>query len=736
MNQKITFSTIAFLSISLFAFSQADTLWQQKFEQLGQLLPTPNSYRTASGAPGKDYWQQQADHKINVTLDDINQKIIGSETITYYNNSEEPLNYLWLQLDQNRRADNSDERESDASEYPNGISVMNYYEIADSPDYKGGYNIHFIKDALGNSLSYVIQKTMLRIDLQNSLGPDENFSFNLSWDYELNDRMKMGGRSGYEYFPEDKNYLYAIAQFFPRMAVFSDNKGWQHKQFLGGGEFALTFGSYDVSITLPADMVVAATGDLMNPNDVLSKEQKARFEIAKRTFDKPAFIITPEEALKNESSRSTKTKTWRFQADSVRDFAFAASRKFIWDAMAVDLGEKKPMAMSYYPKEGNPLWQEFSTPVVALTLKTYSKHTITYPYSKAISVHTASLGMEFPMICFNYGRPNQDGSYTDRTKYLMIGVIIHEVGHNFFPMIINSDERLWGWMDEGLNSFTQYLAEQEFEKIYDVDFPHRRGPAEKIIPFMKGEKGLYRPIMTNPEQLHNSGFTAYAKPATALALLRDHIMGPELFDFGMKTYAQRWAFKNPDPADFFRTMEDATAFDLDWFWRGWFYGLDHVDVAVSNLEWYLMPDEKKTFATNSSFEKSSINNIPLELNFREMTPSLYREFRNTFDEEELIKKMSTKNFYKAQFQNIGGLVTPLILKWTFEDGTEEIEKIPAEIWRYNEIEVTKWFIKDKKVVSLTFDPEEVLVDVDVSNNSFPGIIEMNRIEKFKKRTNE
>lgn len=649
------------------------------------------------------------------------------------------MEYLWIQLDQNVRADDSNTPLASGRDYKAKLSVSDYYNLAGTPDFDGGFKVLDVKDASGKDMSFMINKTMMRLNLPKPLKAGEKVSFNIDWSFFINDRMKDGGRSGLEYFPEEDNYLYTIAQFYPRMAVYADNEGWQNKQFLGSGEFALTFGSYEVAITVPSDFIIGSTGKLQNPNEVLTQTQRQRLAKAENTFDAPVFIVTEEEAIANEKTKESGTKTWVFAADSIRDFAFATSRKFIWDAMAVDINGKTPLAMSYYPKEGNPLWEEYSTRVVAQTLKTYSKYTIDYPYSKAISVHTASIGMEYPMICFNFGRPAADGSYSDRLKHGMIGVIIHEVGHNFFPMIINSDERQWTWMDEGLNTFVQYLTERDFEVTFNEPFPSRRGPADKIVPYMSGDKGLFRPIMTNSEQILQFGNNAYAKPATALNILRETVMGPELFDYAFKIYAERWAFKNPSPADFFRTMEDASAVDLDWFWRGWFYSTDNVDVNVSNLTWYKLDADGENVESKVKNNKQitanagQINDVPKKMEFNPMTARSYREFKNTYNEAELKKEMANKNFYQATFKNEGGLVMPMILEWTYEDGSKEIEKLPAEIWRKNEKEVTKLFVKDKKVASLTYDPFKETADVETSNNSFPRTNEPSRLEKFKNK---
>lgn len=727
-----------------FVFAQGE--WNQKFEQLGTTLPTANSYRNASGAPGKDYWQQRADYKIEAELNDRNQSLTGRETITYFNNSPDQLNYLWLQLDQNMRSKSSDTPLITPNEIESDMSGSKIQSISQDYDFEGGFKISEVSDASGNPLKYFINKTMMRVDLPKPLASGAQVSFNVAWSYNIQDRMELGGRSGYEYFPKDNNYLYTIAQWFPRMAVYDDIEGWQHKQFLGRGEFALEFGNYQVQLTVPSDFIVGSTGELQNAEEVLTKTQLERFEKAKTTFDKPVIIVTEAEARKAESSQAKGKKTWEYHADDVRDFAFAASRKFIWDAQAVKLDTKTPLAMSYYPKEGNPLWEKESTKAVANTLLTYSKHTIEYPYPVAISVHSASIGMEYPMICFNFGRPNEDGTYTDTKKWGMIGVIIHEVGHNFFPMIINSDERQWSWMDEGLDTFVQSLTEKE----HYPDKPLKRGEAHLIVDYMKGDKEGIRPIMTNSEQILQFGDNAYGKPAAALSILRETIMGPELFDYAFKTYSERWAFKRPSPADFFRTMEDASAVDLDWFWKGWFYTTDHVDLSLSKVKWYKMdvPEndiENKGKKSKKAKISSGENNQNLMafaseaevfnyLNVEEATAASSRkaEFMNQINDQVIKNANADRNFYELTFENKGGLVMPIILEWTYEDGSKEREYLPAEIWKKNETVVTKVFAKDKKVTNILVDPNKETADVSVENNVFPRVEENSRFDQFQK----
>jgi len=743
-----------FLLISFAPFAQENTN-QSKFKQLHQALPTPNEYRTASGAPGDRYWQQKVDYDMQIRLDDDKQQVYGEETITYVNNSPDELTYLWVQLDQNMRAKDSDTHKIRRSSMSDEMSFSDVRNL--EPWFDGGFKIDYVKDAGNKDLAYTVNKTMMRVDLPSSLKPGGKFVFKIKWWYNINDRMKIGGRSGYEYFEDEDNYIYTIAQFYPRLAAYTDYQGWQHKQFLGSGEFTLEFGDYKVALTVPSDHIVASTGVLQNPKTVLSAEQRKRYEKAKNA-DQPVMIVTEDEAREAEKGKEKGMKTWIFHAENVRDFAWASSRKFIWDAMGVQIGDNRPMAMSYYPKEGNPLWEQYSTKAVAQTLETYSKHTIDYPYPIAISVHTKWIGMEYPMICFNGGRPEEDGTYTERTKYGMISVIIHEVGHNFFPMIINSDERQWTWMDEGLNTFCQYLTEKEWDRNY----PTRRGPARNIREYMGGDKSRISPIMTNSESIYQFGNNAYGKPATALNILRETIMGRELFDHAFKEYARRWAFKRPEPADLFRTMEDASAVDLDWFWRGWFYTNDHVDMSLKSVKWYQMdsknPEIEMAFKKNADENEAQdisllrdaddIKQTRLEADpiihdyytekdpyeIIELDKTDYQAYMDKLDDEDKALLASGKNYYEITFENLGGLVMPLILEFEYEDGEREVKRIPAEIWKMSEPTVTKVFVTDRPVIRISLDPFLETADVDTGNNYWPPKPQPTRFQLFKEQS--
>lgn len=726
------FFTAALALAAITAFAQQSAKWQGKFEPVDQLLPTPNEYRSGSGAPGPEYWQQRADYLIDVTLDDAHQTITGKETITYFNNSPDILPFVWLQLDQNILAPGNDQVQTQPSVLADSAAAKTYAN--EFSDFVGGVKIVSVTDQEGNSLPTLVNKTMMRVDLPLALAPGNKVSIQIAWSFNINDRNVFNERSGYELFPEDGNYVYTIAQFFPRMCVYDDYEGWQNKQFLGQGEFALPFGNYIVRITVPADHIVAATGVLTNADVVLGKTEFARFQSAHRSFDQPVAIVTESEAIRKERTRSTDKKTWEFHADDVRDFAFASSRKFIWEAQAVKLKDKAPLAMSFYPKEGNPLWSKDATRAIKNTLEVYSRYTFDYPYPVAIAVHAAAIAMEYPMISFDRGRPSKDGKVTASTRQSMVSAIVHEVGHNFFPMIVNSDERQSTWMDEGLNSFLQLLT--QLERYPDPDFNWTRGIPSALVPYMKGSKGSKRPLMTNSEQVVKFASEQYAKASTGLFILRETIMGHELFDRAFKEYAQRWAFKHPKPADFFRTMEDASATDLDWFWRGWFYSTDHVEIALDRVTWFKLREPGSRMSPNPEpSRQADFSRGPEYFSLTESYPGSNGEFLSSINEKEIINGLQGKNFYEVTLTNNGGLVMPIILEWTFSDGTKETNRIPAEIWRINETKVTKVFIKEKEVLSVALDPKKETTDIDESNNFFPRKNAGSKFDEFKKRSN-
>jgi hypothetical protein len=735
-----------------------------KFEQMGGIFPTPNEYRTASGAPGPKYWQQRCDYDIKCELDEKNLKLNGSETVTYFNNSPNELVYLWLQLDENQHSSVNNANYQNSNMLSTQLSPQAIDRNDESKSDNGyGFKITSLTDATGKAMKYTVNKTMMRVELPAPLKPGQRFVFKLDWNYKIADRMSKGGRGGYEFFPEDGNYVFTMTQWYPRLCVYSDFQGWQNHQFTGRGEFALTFGNFKVAMTVPADHVIMSTGEGQNYASVLTPAQLARWTKA-RTSTEPVEVVTLAEAQAAEKQKSEKKKTWIFKADNVRDFAWGSSRKFIWDALATNIEGKKVMCMSGYPKEAYGLYRKFSSKAVEHTIKTYSKFTIPYPYPVAQSIE-ASNGMEYPMICFNFGRTEKDGTYSEGTKNGMLGVIIHEVGHNFFPMIINSDERQWSWMDEGLNTFVEYLTEE----LWDNKFPSRRGPAAFITEYMKLPKDQLEPIMTNSENIVQFGPNAYSKPATGLNILRETIMGREQFDYAFREYARRWAFKHPEPADFFRTMEDASGEDLDWFWRGWFYSTEVCDISLDTVR-YAKADlsatpekrEPSTFRRNAekpllpTFDDISKirNREDKNIKFQTDADTTLRDFYwrygrglepyDTSKQEvtlpgggpekltaEEMEKYGNRHQYELTFSNKGGLVMPIIIEWTYKDGTKEIDRIPAQVWRLNENKVIKTFIKDKEVASIKIDPLKETADINEKNNGWNTMPEPSRFTIFK-----
>ena len=732
---------------------KAGHLNNNRFKQLYQEFSSPNQYRSASGAPGPAYYQQQADYKMDIVLDDDNAVLYGTETITYTNNSPDVLEYLWVQLDQNVRASDSKTSLIEANGAAPAQQASSFVNSYMGEAFDGGFKIDYVKDRKGNNLSYTINRTMMRIDMPKAMSPGDTYSFDIKWWYNIVNHTIDRARSGYEVF-DDGNKGYVIAQFFPRMAVYSDVEGWQNSQFWGRDEFALPFGDYDVSITVPADHTMDATGVLTNRKDVFSKTMMNRYNKAKQSYDTPVIIVTQEEAEAASKTNVKATKTWKYKAENVRDYGFATSRRYIWDMMAVKIGEKDVMAVSLYPPEGNPLWEDFSTIVVASTLKSYSRMSFDYPYHKAISVHAKGQGMEYPMICWNYGRPDSEGNYSERVKYGMMSVIIHEVGHNYFPMIVNSDERQWTWMDEGLNTFVQYVAEQDFGEWYpdaiapNKAYPSRRGPAKKIVNYMGGDQDFIAPIMTKGLNTYNFGANAYSKPATGLNILRETIMGRDLFDHAFRTYSQRWMFKHPTPEDFFRTMEDASAVDLDWFWRAWFYSTDYTDIGVKDVKKYYvsskMNKQVREMIEARGMKESDLpplvylveeDSEDFEDSMKTQTLSdvttLQSYIMDNVSPEDRAKLKSPSFFYDVTFEKPGGIPMPIIVEYTYSDGSTKRETFPAQIWRKNDKEVRKVVASQMEIVKIMVDPDEETADIDTTNNAWPKRKKLGEFKSFK-----
>lgn len=769
----ISIFLLSFIQLSSAEIDQSKGLFEDKFRQLDESFPSPNLSRPATGEPGPDYWQQRADYKIKIKLDETSRSVSGTETIKYTNNSPLTLNYIWIQLDQNifkQDSINNLTRPWWGENKSVDFSTLRRQNFMDN--FNGGFRDLSFK--INNKVAQTfLVGTHIRLNLEKPLKPKESTEINISWSYALVEENAVRARNGYESFA-DGNDIFLLAQWYPRVTVFSDYEGWHNKEFIGNGEFTLEFGNYEVEITVPSDHVVAATGVLINDNDVLSATQKKRMLKAKKS-EKPIFIITPEEALKNELEKNTQTKTWIFKAENVRDFAWTSSRKFIWDAAGFRQDSKDNplvMAMSFYPNEGEPLWSKYSTEAVMHTMKVYSKYSFDYPYPTAQSINGPVGGMEYPMITFNGPRTEleEDGTrtYSRSEKEFLIGVVIHEIGHIYFPMIVNSDERQWTWMDEGLNTFIQYLAEKE----WDINYRSDRGEPRWITDFMSSRNQV--PIMTNSESLLQFGNNAYAKPATALVVLRETILGRELFDQAFKEYANRWKFKRPTPYDFFRTMEESSGVDLDWFWRGWFYSTDHVDISLNNI--HIATLDTLDPQVDLTKDRIDLKNEPIILHdqrnetaeietrvvvrpelldiydqYDEFTPS-DREMR---DYKEILDDLYDKNdsdpewkkkalvealgkeedYYIFEFSNEGGLIMPIPLEITYEDGNKELIRIPVEIWRKNPRK-TKWLKRSKiKITQAIIDPFWEIGDTEIENNYYPTRLIPARLKPRASRSN-
>ena len=765
------------------AIKQTKGNFEDKFRQLDEVLPTPNVYRNAAGEPGHQYWQQQVDYTIAARLIEDQRRLEATQDITYYNNSPDTLKYLWVQLDQNKFKDDSmsaltttfggignrgpgTKSISDDEPAQISLSALRRQQFVD--DTELGYTISRVVDGLGNALSYTTVGTLMRVDLLTPLKSGERTRFTMDFAFNIVEEDAVSARAGYEHFPDDAreggNDIFLLAQWFPRLAAYTDYEAWTNKEFIGRGEFTLEFGNYDVSLTVPADHIVSATGVLQNPKDVLTEEQQRRLDQAK-TAERTVFVVTEEEALENEKAGTSDSKTWRFTAKNVRDFAWASSRKFMWDARGYQQGgDVMPvvMAMSFFPKEGGDLWKKYSTESIIHTMDVYTRFSFDYPYPVAQSVNGPVGGMEYPMITFNGPRTElqDDGSrtYSQAEKRFLIGVVIHEVGHIYFPMIVNSDERQWTWMDEGLNSFLDGVAGRE----WDPTIPWGVEPRD-ITGYMKSSVQV--PIMTQSDSVLRLGPNAYTKPAAALNILRETILGRELFDFAFKEYAQRWMYKRPTPSDFFRTMEEASGVDLDWFWRGWFYTTDHVDISIDRVYQLRLDtqDPDIDFARERQEELDKPKSLTDERNKsegKELWVDRFSDINDFYDENDrftvtnkernsykkFLKDLKPwerkaleravaedKNYYVMDFSNHGGLVMPIILEMTFTDGSTDMMRIPAEIWRRTPKAVSKLIITDKELASVTVDPRWETADVDTQNNHYPRQIIKSRIESYKSK---
>jgi hypothetical protein len=647
---------------------------QSNFRALDE-WPTANEYRTGSGSPGPKYWQQQVDYLVRTSLDTASHKVTGTERITYHNNSPDQLGYLWFQLDQD--IDKADSRAAAAARaLPKTINPAARRFLFPEEITDPGYTITRVQlvDAKGKKTDAKTYRngTQLRVDLAEPLATGKVAMVEIDWSYPVPERGR-NGRGGREKLKD--GWLYEIAQWFPRAAVYDDHNGWQNVQFYGQGEFYLEFGNYDVSITVPHDHIVQATGVLVNPQEVLTATQRARLATA-MAGDTAVFIVRPDE-INTPGTRPAGTGplTWHFKAEKVRDFAWSSYRGYGWDARGYRYASNPKRTIelhSAYPREAIPLWSTVSTKAIAVTMDVYGKMAFEYPYPVARNVNGPVFGMEYPMIAFCGGRPKPDGTYEKSAEYAVAGVTIHEVGHNWFPMIVASDERRWTWMDEGINSYLEYYG----ELAYDPNWPKAglRGPAKNLVGYMKSPAQV--PLMTESDAIYaNFGNNGYSKPATALVLLRENVIGGEAFDRAFREYSTKWMFKHPEPSDFMRSIVGGTGEQLNWFWRGMFYTTYANDQAIGPVE--------------------------------------------SQDAEQLAGEKRKGEFYhRITVEQKGGLIMPLHLGVTYDDGTSEVIKLPADIWRNNEKTFTYGYFAKKGISQVVVDPNELFIDINPGNNTW------------------
>lgn len=718
--------------------------------------PPGNDYRTAGGAPGQRYWQQAVDYDIAVRLDERTKSLIGREQVVYRNNSPDALAYLWFALDQNAFQRHS-MAEASRTVAGTSINALDVRLATRSSRWRGGFTIQQVIDDAGRALEFSVVDGLMRVELPRAVSArGGQVRLSVHWTLPLVPTASTFDRSGYECFEvehAEASCIFQAGQWFPRLAAYSDYAGWHLQPFLGLGEFTLEFGNYRVAITVPADHIVSSTGELDNAAEILSSAQRDRLRRA-RTSDEPMYVVTPEEAQLAEQRRRSGEKTWIFKADNVRDVAWASSRSFIWDAMGVaQASSQRPvvMAMSFFPRQARPLWDAYSTRAIAHTLLTFSEFTFPYPYPVAQSVNgpvggNAPSGMEYPMIGFNGARPERDPktgqlSYGKLAKQGLIGTVIHETGHNYFPMIVNSDERQWAWMDEGLNSFLEYQALRRWDPSIDIAL----GEPRDIVEYMQSPDQV--PVMTRADALVQFGRNAYAKPATALVILRETVLGREAFDRAFREYAQRWRFKRPTPHDFFRSIEQSSGRDLSWFWEDWFFSTRHVDIALDDIVCWRIdsgdPDTEAQWLREQRARQPVSMTTPEASQTVETRDPATRDFYSQRDEfavtskarrdaetarsqltaEDAATLATADRFYRFTFRNVGGVIMPVLLRLEFSDGTIESVHIPAEVWRRDRQRITWQYLSNKSLVRAAIDPRWETADADRRNNVYARDIE-------------
>jgi hypothetical protein len=617
-------------------------------------LPAPNAQREGSGAPGPGYWQQQVDYSIDATVEPETRLVSGKGRVTYHNNSPDALDYLWLHLEQNSFRDDG---------LASAVSPR-------GPDGKrrggsDGYTISAVKGVDGAELKFTPMDLVARLDLPAPLPPGGTFSWDMEWSFKIPDGVYR--RFGLEKVEQGK--IVEVAQWFPCVAVYDDVYGWNTLPYIGSGEFYTNFGDYDVRISVPREDLVVATGVLQNPTEVWTAEQQARWEKAKSSTE-TVMIRSADEVGKAETRPAGDGPlTWHFKASKVRTFAFAASDAFILDAASLDGTPDSTLCVSAYPKEATPNWTH-STQMLRTAMGGFNERWSKFPWPVMTNVNGPERGMEYPQIIFCGSRRDERSLY---------GVTAHELGHNWFPMVVNTDERRHGWMDEGFNTFIDYYSAWDWFSEPDQDAINRRGSGNPSSGGTLMRSTQVLPIDTPPDRLTGglNGALSYGKTAQGLVLLRESILGPERFDAAFRTYIRRWSFKSPQPSDFFRSMDDAAGMDLAWFWREWFQETDVLDQAIGSVVQPLAAWHKDTGEWT-------------------WTPG------------------------KVVVENRGDMVMPLVFRVTFEGGEQRTVTLPVDIWN-NTNRWTEPIPASAKITSVVIDPETAFPDMDRTNNTWKAL---------------
>lgn len=710
------------LAIAVSAVAHAEAT---PFSPLGSLVDPPSATRGADGRPTSTYWQQHIAYDIDATLD-VERRVINAQAeLRYTNNAPQALDAIWFEISPEATTKDAIAHRS-ATINVDSASVRDLRGLREQEERGGGLVVSSVADSEDRPLAFEARGTQLRVALPRPLASGQTVRIKLAWRVALVDLDRKGGRTGYMLLSSG-DPIFHIAQWYPQPVAFTDYGGWRNVPFVDHGEFAPELGDYNVSLTLPAGQLVAATGVLTNEADVLTGVERTR--LARLRQGKVTEIVTAAEAATKR--RSSETRTWRFAARNVRDFALAASLRYRWDATLA--GTSAVRAMTFYPSEASALWRPLALPAIGHALDVYGRMTFDYPYPVVQAAFGPNDGMEHTMLAFSrYPPDGPNGTYSRERKRDFLWVLTHEVGHNWFPLIVNSDERAWTWMDEGLTSYLETLATLEWSGDYTT---------RPNLPAMLGaerEATGRQPPMTPANAVVDLFPTQYHRPAAALQVLRELVLGRETFDRAFRAYARAWMFKRPTPGDFFRTINQESGADLDWFWRAWFFSTDHVDLSLERVAALRLvavpadaipapadatPPANLTVLRNAAEGRrlmveqvprlaDAYDRIP-ERTLAGATPSAHA----VVDVQRTLDALGQGGvFYELDIRNRGGVVSPVPIRIDYRDGTSERYVVPVELWFGDTKRAQHILWRAKSIRSVTLDPDAATGDVDRGNN--------------------